>query len=270
MTCSPEDVVRGLAECIPGSEFIIENPSIGSSDLASSGQLQDELYHGVSINKALIGGEVRYSDGRRFNVEGFNYGGTNPTAINNCGVQGRDYGIVNGSICGINCIGPKVDIPPYLISRRNAHGKYTAVLTVNITLSYNKIFYPRNTDNITLEQSKMIYLHELGHQLDSQNIFAPNTYTVTKESGGVANIQRYVNLLIQRHQAEFRYSDRNADLEYHKKWGKSGNPWDKIKLNPLTSEELGTAESELADAQVILSNIKTQITDMEINEQISR
>jgi hypothetical protein len=113
---------------------------------------------------------------------------------------------------------------------------YTVDITVKITLSRNEIFYPREDT----EEARMIYLHELGHQLDAWGVVPKEgiTFTVRVESdrfhGTKEEIEEAGNLWLQETEDSLKKDYRDEYIgkidetgdSYHKKWGNAGNPWD--------------------------------------------
>ncbi|MDR3019665.1 MAG: hypothetical protein LBU66_02040 [Treponema sp.] len=274
MSGSSKNIVRNTSDIRPSNE----NPCVLDIDLGPSALQRCKFYHGVSRDKALTGGEVRYSNDRNINVEGFKPDGHNKNTSVCCGESAAShYGFRDGRIYGLNCVSIYVDIirtniPPSAIKRneqrRIISAKYTGTITVKIILRYNEIFYPRRRDGVTEDQSKAIYLHELGHQLDTWAIVPKEgiikVVPVEREFFGdniTSNAQSWLDrgrdLLHQKYSVEYKYKTDRTESEFHKKWGKDGNPWDGIILNELTHDELNEREEELTALQRMLSELET-------------
>jgi hypothetical protein len=176
-------------------------------------------------------------------------------------IKGKDYGFEDGKFFGSNRIYPGfqcgVAYPKPLQQTEptgNIIATYEATATITVKLRYNEILYPRTVDkyndapNLEPEELRRclekIYLHEVGHQLDTWNIIPRNGKTIfseiqTKIFCGTKNeIEKQAKiwlntismdlqeLIDNRYKREIDTELNTARILYHNEWGFSGNPWD--------------------------------------------
>jgi len=226
-----------------------QHSPVSSRDLKATKPQQRTLYHGVSKDVALNGDPA-------LNVEGFVYDAPRkePIVSENtiCGCFGVDYGVIihddnSKSILGVTCVKPSYATMPEEKSKRLKHDQngaiiqatYVLQITVGITLDYNEIFYPRKDDGVDEIQSKLIYLHELGHQLDGRAIvpLTGRTFIETVHNTFSGNNERITldlqlwadsvqKNLVEKYTVKIDTELKTAYDLYHKTFLNDGNPWD--------------------------------------------
>jgi hypothetical protein len=219
------------------------------------------FYHGVSREKAIAGSEkvLIYDDWVK--IEGFQPGGSNDDThiCPNKMLPNQHYNFdgINGR--GYNCYGVSVETtPPKTITTDSC----IISATITIELYYNGIFYPRPQKDdkggyvkSQRDSSERIYLHELGHQLNTWITFAcylhelvnqlqlevqkialegeqkivlgkALIFSVEKKTDTKKEAELWLKNLINGCKNDVKNKLKAAISQYHTDYGEAGNPWD--------------------------------------------
>jgi hypothetical protein len=277
-----------------------KNENDANLDLDPYDPTNSASYRGVTLDRALRGGNVHVGCGRGYDLplDGFKYGGSNDRRhLQNCKKPPKEhYGFANGYGWGFNCnyicssIPTIEDISPKdkeLISGEVIRIRHTVKIIIKTILSQNLIFYPRSIDKVSKDLSRSIYLHELGHQLDTWNIFCEIKQTNEKTLycnffGDTANkmyakwvnvIDRLSDALQRKYYRQYIYECERVKHIYHEIHGKIGNPWEPKPIVCLTDKEkaeddktLAEAEIGLANAEIVLAKVEKELAELTDNK----
>jgi hypothetical protein len=131
--------------------------------------------------------------------------------------------------------------------------------------------------------STLLYLHELGHQLDTWSVFSGDVRTDEKTvtcnfSGDTAKkmhdkwleiIGRLSVALRKKYYTQYFYECEYVKHIYHGIHGKTGNPWEPNSIVHLADKEkaeddktLAEAETELAKAEIMLAEVEAELAEL--------
>jgi len=270
------------------------NGDNAESDLDRHNNLNNRYrtHKGVSYNTAVGGGKVRLGGGTSgpiVNLEGFLFEGSNNKKHFSICKKKREehYGFVGGKGWGFNCFQISRTTPRTLDVSPGEKDvsdmicvKHTKEIITEVELDYNLIFYPRKVNGISINLSKSIYLHELGHQIDTwvtlseeelikKEQFKCEFYgddAVTKYHVWSAIINELASVLLEEHFMYCYYKSISAKCFYHKVNGTTSNPWEENLgyLYPKNEEEkdgkeLAKAEENWRNAKIKSANVKKDL-----------
>jgi len=263
-----------------------------NSDLDSYNNPKDYLtYKNVPYNTAINGGDnVQLGiSGPIVTLDGFKFNGSNnENHIASCKQKNvTHYSFANGKGCGFNCVSisdKRLQIPIVPPIKKSVDDKitylaYNVEIITKITLTDNQIFYPRKRSGISKELSEAIYLHELGHQLDtwvtlSKKVLTIEKYTSCEFSGDDVgekydiwrnSINKLSNALQKEHLTHCYYFYKDAKSRYHKAYGIGGNPWVILKKeypeDKMTEDnkELAMAKKNWMSNKIISAQVEQKV-----------